>query len=110
MRRKLKWIGSSDDAVKRFPKEVRKAVGYALYLAEIGERSPHAEIFKGTGNAKESANIFRSPITFSISTIEKWLLRLMECGHCFSKKSFIVLFCRDFHETHSHIPERIGSM
>jgi phage-related protein len=35
-----------------FPKEVRKAVGYALYLAEIGERSPHAKIFKGIGNAK----------------------------------------------------------
>jgi phage-related protein len=48
----LKWIGSSDDAVKQFPKEVRKAVGYALYLTEIGERSPHAEIFTGMGNAK----------------------------------------------------------
>ena len=27
-------------------------MGYALYLAEIGERSPRAKIFKGIGNAK----------------------------------------------------------
>lgn len=52
MRRKVKWVGSSYEALNRFPKEVRKAVGYALYLAEIGERSPHAKIFKGIGNAK----------------------------------------------------------
>jgi phage-related protein len=48
----VKWVGSSYEALNRFPNEVRKAMGYALYLAEIGERSFHAEIFKGMGNAK----------------------------------------------------------
>ena len=52
MPKQLKWVGSSYEDLNEFPKEVRKATGYALHLAQIGEKSPSAEVLKGIGNAK----------------------------------------------------------
>jgi len=43
----VEWVGSSLEDVKAFPEEVRQSVGYALYLAQCGEKSPSAKPLKG---------------------------------------------------------------
>ena len=47
----LFFIGSSRDDLADFPGEVRRATGYALYLAQLGEKHPHAKPLKGFGGA-----------------------------------------------------------
>ena len=51
-RRELFWVGSTLDELRAFPEEVRREVGHALHLAQIGEKSPDTKPlrgFKGAG-------------------------------------------------------------
>ncbi len=48
----LKWVGSSYEDLNAFPKGICQAMGYALHLAQIGEKHLKAEVFKGMGSAK----------------------------------------------------------
>jgi len=51
-RRELFWVGTTLDDVRAFPEEVRREVGHALHLAQLGEKSPSAKPlrgFKGAG-------------------------------------------------------------
>lgn len=41
------WVGSSLDDLRGCPEEVQDVVGYALYLAQTGERHPAAKRLKG---------------------------------------------------------------
>ena len=43
------WVGDSLKQVKRFPAEVRREIGVALYDAQKGSTSPDAKPFKGVG-------------------------------------------------------------
>ncbi|WP_442943673.1 hypothetical protein [Nostoc sp.] len=43
----VEWVGSSLEDLKEFPEKVRQVVGYALYLAQSGEKHPSAEPLKG---------------------------------------------------------------
>ena len=45
------WWGSSRDDLKDCPQDVRDAIGYALYLAQLGGKHPHAKPLKGFGGA-----------------------------------------------------------
>jgi phage-related protein len=47
----LKWIGASKDRLMEFPDVVRKQMGYALYLAQIGMKAPKAKPLRGFGGA-----------------------------------------------------------
>jgi len=47
----LKWIGSSKDDLIEFPDFVRKEMGHALYLAQIGMKAPKAKPLRGFGGA-----------------------------------------------------------
>jgi len=47
--RPLIWLGSSRRAVRAFPREVRRDIGYALYAAQQGETDPAAKTMKGFG-------------------------------------------------------------
>lgn len=47
----LYWIGSSKEDLKKFPADVRRMMGYALYLAQTGGRHPDAKPLKGFGGA-----------------------------------------------------------
>jgi len=47
----LKWVGASKDRLKEFPDDVRKKMGYALYLAQIGMKAPKAKPLRGFGGA-----------------------------------------------------------
>jgi len=46
------WIGSSLNDIKEFPEDVHDIMGYALYLAQTGEKHQSARPLKGFGGAK----------------------------------------------------------
>ena len=47
--RPLIWVGSSLRDVRRFPRAVRRDIGYALYAAQQGDIDPSAKPLKGFG-------------------------------------------------------------
>jgi len=48
----LHWIGSSKEALSEFPDTARQNIGYALHLAQLGEKPPSAKPLKGFGGAQ----------------------------------------------------------
>lgn len=46
-RKPLKWIGSSQDDLRAFPDEVKKQMGHALHLAQIGSKAPQTKPMQG---------------------------------------------------------------
>jgi phage-related protein len=44
-------MGSSLEDLRAFPEEVRRVMGYALYLAQMSEKHPDAKPLKGFGGA-----------------------------------------------------------
>jgi phage-related protein len=47
----LRWIGSSLKDLRSFPAAVRLDIGYALYVAQMGELDPSAKPMKGFGGS-----------------------------------------------------------
>ena len=47
----LYWMGRSRKDAGAFPEDVKDVMGYALYLAQVGEKSPAAKPLKGFGGA-----------------------------------------------------------
>ena len=43
----IRWVGASLGALRRFPATVRQNIGYALYLAQKGEKAGSAKPLKG---------------------------------------------------------------
>lgn len=81
------WMGSSLKDLKQFPEEVKEEMGYALYLAQCGERHKNAKTLSGIGNAdiveiklNDKSGTYR--IVFTIE-FENYLFVL----HSFQKKS-----------------------
>jgi phage-related protein len=51
MLKSLGWIGRVKADLESFPSEVTRELGHALYLAQIGDKHPHAKPLKGFGGA-----------------------------------------------------------
>jgi phage-related protein len=47
----LYWMGRSLKDLSAFPEDVKDVMGYALYLAQVGEKSSAAKPLKGFGGA-----------------------------------------------------------
>jgi phage-related protein len=47
----LFFVGSSREDLREFPEDVKDATGFALYLAQAGDRHPHAKPLQGFGGA-----------------------------------------------------------
>jgi phage-related protein len=45
------WIGSTRADLASFPEDVKDAIGYALYIAQRGEKHPDAKPLRGFGGA-----------------------------------------------------------
>lgn len=45
------WIGSTRADLTSFPEDVKDAIGYALYIAQRGEKHPDAKPLRGFGGA-----------------------------------------------------------
>jgi phage-related protein len=83
----LIWVGSSKEDLIDFPVPVRKEVGYALYLAQIGMRAIKAKPMRGFGGAgilevfeDHDGNTFRAVYTIKFAGVVFVL-------HAFQKKS-----------------------
>ena len=83
----LIWLGSSKTDLVEFPSNVRSSFGYALYLAQNGEKYLHSKILKGFGGAhiieiieRDASGTFRVVYTVKMPKIVFVL-------HAFQKKS-----------------------
>lgn len=83
----LIWVGSSKDDLLEFSEKIRGTFGYALYLAQRGERHMHSKILKGFGGAgvieiieNDESGTFRIVYTIKMPKIVFVL-------HAFQKKS-----------------------
>lgn len=47
----LFWISSAHEDLRRLPQDVRQVMGYALYLAQKGDKHLDAKPLKGFGGA-----------------------------------------------------------
>lgn len=83
----LHWIGSCLKDVRKFPEEVRGEVGFALYLAQKGEKAANAAPMVGFGGASvlevvisEGGDAYRAIYTVKFAEAVYAL-------HAFQKKS-----------------------
>ena len=79
------WVGSSLEDLKEFPAEVQDEMGYALYMAQIGDKHPKAKPLKGFSGVIEirsnyASNTYRAVYTTKIGDAIYVL-------HAFQKKS-----------------------
>lgn len=83
----LIWIGSSKTDLLDFPEDVRRVMGYALYLAQIGAKHRNTKVLKGFGGTgvieileDDEAGTYRTVYTIKFSDVVFVL-------HAFQKKS-----------------------
>ena len=85
--RRLIWVGPTKVALTAMPGEVQDVFGYALYLAQLGEKHPDAKPLKGFTGAGVlevvddfAGDTYRAVYTVTLSTAVYVL-------HAFQKKS-----------------------
>jgi len=86
-RRELFWVGSTLDDLRAFPEEVRREMGHAMHLAQIGDKSPDAKPlreFKG-GGVLEIVENFDGNTYRAVYTVR--LASGVYALHAFQKKS-----------------------
>jgi phage-related protein len=83
----LVWVATSLTDLKEFPDEVRRVIGYALYLAQVGHKHLDARPLKGFGGAGVlevvegfDGNAYRAVYTVKLAGVVYVL-------HAFQKKS-----------------------
>ena len=82
----LTWLADSRSQVKSFPAGVQDDIGYALYAAQLGERSIKAKPLRGLGSqvmeivAFDSSGTYRAVYAVSIG-------ESIYVIHAFQKKS-----------------------
>lgn len=83
----VEWIGSSQKDVEDFPKPVKRQVGYALYLAQLGEKHDKAVPLKGFGGAGvlEVVSSYDGDTYRAVYTVR--FGDAIYVLHCFQKKS-----------------------
>lgn len=83
----LRWVASSKKDLLAMPEAVRDTFGYALHLAQVGQKHPAAKPLKGFGGAGvlEVVEDFQSDTYRAIYTVR--YAEAVYVLHCFQKKS-----------------------
>ncbi len=83
----LFWMGSTHKDLKSFPAEVRQAVGFALFQAELGRKHVDAKVLKGFGGAEvlEVMSDFDGDTYRTVYTVK--FAGAVYALHAFQKKS-----------------------
>lgn len=83
----VEWVGTSLDDLKDLPDEVQKQLGYALYLAQIGDKHPDTKPLKGFSGASvlEVVEDFDGDTYRAVYTVK--FQRAVYVLHVFQKKS-----------------------
>ena len=81
------WVGPTRKELKAFPRPVQRAVGVALYAAQLGETPPDAKPLKGFGGAGvlELVEDHRGDTYRAVYTV-RFAMRIYVL-HVFQKKS-----------------------
>jgi phage-related protein len=85
--KRLEWIGSSKKDLKALPQQVVQVFGYALYLAQIGQKHEQAKPLRGFGSAGvlEVMEDWRGDTYRAVYTV-RYAVRVFVL-HVFQKKS-----------------------
>ena len=85
--KRLEWIGSSKKDLKALPDDVVDVFGYALYLAQIGQKHEQAKPLRGFGSAGilEVVEDWRGDTFRAVYTV-RYAVRVFVL-HVFQKKS-----------------------
>lgn len=82
----LDWIGSAKKDLLAFPDEVVRAMGYALGVAQLGGKHPHAKPWKGEGGGVfEVVEGFDGDTFRAVYTVR--FAEVIYVLHAFQKKS-----------------------
>ncbi len=83
----LVWIGTSKKDLLKFPKQIQRIIGFALYAAQKGEKHLDSKPLKGFGGAKtlEVVENFLSDTYRSVYTVK--FDNVVYVLHSFKKKS-----------------------
>lgn len=83
----LAWVGSSRKDLKAFPAEVRSAMGFALFQAQLGHKPTSAKPLGGFGGASvlEIADDFQTDTYRAVYTVK--FAAAVYVLHAFQKKS-----------------------
>lgn len=79
------WVGSSYRDLKNFPSEVQKDIGYALWLAQVGEKHDKSKPLKGFSGVMEIVSDYRTDTYRTVYTVK--LGPKLYVLHAFQKKS-----------------------
>lgn len=87
MKKPVVWLGNTLDELRKFPEEVRDEMGYALYLAQIGDKHPTAKPLKGFAGAGilEIVDNYDGDTYRTVYTVK--LAGVVYVLHAFQKKS-----------------------
>jgi phage-related protein len=85
--RPVTWVGSSRTDLKRFPQQVRRDVGKALYAAQRGETDPAAKPMKGFGGARVMEIVDRHDTNTYRAVYTAQFGEAIYVLHAFQKKS-----------------------
>lgn len=82
----MEWAGASKRDLMNFPEDARRAIGYALGLAQLGGKHPAAKPWRGDGPGvmeiveASDGNAYRAVYTVRFA-------KALYVLHCFQKKS-----------------------
>ena len=79
------WIGSSFRDLREFPREVQKDVGYALWIAQMGEKHNKVKPLKGFNGVMEIVSEFKTDAYRAVYAVK--LGNTIYVLHAFQKKS-----------------------
>ncbi|MBT4141185.1 MAG: addiction module toxin RelE [Candidatus Latescibacteria bacterium] len=79
------WIGPSFRDLRDFPREVQKDIGYALWVAQMGEKHDYAKPLKGFSGVMEIVSQFKTDAYRAVYAIK--LGDTIYVLHAFQKKS-----------------------
>lgn len=84
--RDIRWVGDAKEKLQRFPSQVRKDIGHALYLVQTGQTPPSAKPMRGIESGvfeivdDYDTNTYRAVYTVKIG-------KSLYVLHAFQKKS-----------------------
>ena len=83
----LRWVASSKKDLMAMPEPVQDTFGYALHLAQVGQKHPDAKPLKGFGSAGvlEVVEDFQGDAYRAVYTVR--YAEAVYVVHCFQKKS-----------------------
>lgn len=84
--RKIRWVGDSREQLQRFPHQVRKDIGHAIYLVQTGQTPPSARPMRGIESGVfEIVNDYATNTYRAVYTVK--IGRSLYVLHAFQKKS-----------------------